>query len=108
MFKLVGFATGGTGSSANAMGPSAPISSGASLSALTQPFLAPLTIVTLSNFPTGGMPAIPAANCALNGTWQCVTGADLDLGATKAGEFTVKLRRYANSDQNTAMAIIPT
>lgn len=60
-------------------------------------FLAPLAVVTISG-----------CDLALwNTTWLVVPGSDIDLGNTKVGDITFKLRRYVDSTQNTAFATTP-
>ncbi len=60
-------------------------------------FLAPLAVVTVSG----------AAVSLLNTTYQVVSGGDIDLGNTKVGDFNLKLRKYADSTQNTLAATTP-
>lgn len=59
--------------------------------------LAPLAAVAVSS----GDAAIA------NGTYQVMNGAEIDLGNTKIGDITFKLRRYANSTQNTLFTTTP-
>ncbi len=54
-------------------------------------FLAPFATVTLSGFDLG----------AFNGTYQNISGAEIDLGNTKVGDLALKLRRYDDATQNT-------
>jgi hypothetical protein len=71
-------------------------SSSAALTAQTWP-LAPYTTVTLSGFVFS----------ALNGQYQYLTGADLNLTFDKVAEATFKLRKYINSAQNTLANTTP-
>ena len=41
---------------------------------------------------------------SLNGTWQLVSGSDLDQANTKVGEYSFKARKYGNSQQAGAAA----
>lgn len=59
--------------------------------------LAPLATVTISS----GDASI------VNGTYQVINGGEIDLGNTKIGDITFKLRRYANSTQNTLFTTTP-
>lgn len=61
-------------------------------------FLAPFATVTLSGFTL----------TVLNGAYQLVSGGDIDLGNTKVGDISFKLRKYADSTQNTAATSTPT
>lgn len=72
----------------------APVSSAGTLG---QPFLAPYATVTLSAF----------ALAALNGAYQNISGTDLDMENTKVADGDYKLRRYADSTQNTAATTAP-
>lgn len=60
-------------------------------------FLAPLAVVTIST----------AKMAALNTTFCVMNGNEIDLGNTKIGDITFKLRRYVNSTQNTLFATTP-
>ena len=71
-------------------------SSTAAISGQTWP-LAPYTVVTLSGFVFS----------ALNGAYQYLTGADLNLNFDKVTDATFKLRRYINSAQNTLANTTP-
>ena len=52
---------------------------------------------------------IPSGDAAImNGTYQVMNGGEIDLGNTKIGDITFKLRRYANSSQNTVFTTTPT
>ena len=68
------------------------------VSLLGQPFLAPLSCVSLGSF-------VPAS---LNGIYQILSGNDVDLSNTKVGDLNFKLRRYANADQNASITASPT
>jgi hypothetical protein len=72
---------------------------GAAVSALGQPFLAPLSCV---NFTAAG-----TTNPCFTGKYQVISGGDVDLGNTKVADLALKLRRYANTDQATASATVP-
>lgn len=91
MLKLMG------DSAADAKIPATAVSTTAIISALGQPFLSPGTVITLSGFTLS----------ALNGVWQLISGGDFDLANTKVGEITLKARKYANSNQEAAIANIP-
>lgn len=60
-------------------------------------FLAPYATVTLSGFDL----------TILNGAYQNLTGSDIDLGNTKVGDISFKLRKYADSTQNTLATTTP-
>lgn len=60
-------------------------------------FLGPLAIVTISS----------CLCTAWNTTWQIVPGADIALSNDKVGDIAFKLRRYADSTQNTLAAATP-
>lgn len=66
-------------------------------STLGQPFLQPYQTVTLSDF----------ALAALNGAYQNISGTDLDMENTKVADGNYKLRRYADSTQNTSATTSP-
>jgi hypothetical protein len=55
-------------------------------------FLAPYAPVVLSGFDLSWM----------NATWQYIGGTAIDLSDSKHGGATIKLRKYANSAQQTA------
>jgi len=54
-------------------------------------FVAPHAAVTIAN----------ARIAALNGAWQNINGATIDLGSEKVCEVELQLRRYTDSTQNT-------
>lgn len=60
-------------------------------------FIAPLATVTLSGFDLS----------AFNGTYQNISGAEIDLGNTKVGDFATKFRRYDDTTQNTLSQTTP-
>lgn len=60
-------------------------------------FLAPFATVTLSGFDLS----------AFNGTYQNVSGQDIDLSNVKVGDMNVKLRMYADGTQNTLSQTTP-
>lgn len=60
-------------------------------------FIAPFATVTLSDFDLA----------AFNGTYQNISGQEIDLGNTKVGDLNTKFRKYDNSDQNTAATTTP-
>jgi hypothetical protein len=60
-------------------------------------FIAPLATVVLSAFEVA----------QFNGSYQNVSGAEIDLGNTKVGDFMLKFRRYADSAQNTTAISTP-
>lgn len=72
---------------------------GAAVSGLGQPFLAPLSTV---NFTVAG--TTPAA---FGGIYQVISGGDVDLANTKVADLNLKLRKYANSDQQAQTATVP-
>lgn len=43
----------------------------------------------------------------LDGDYQVIPGADIDLGNTKVGDITFKLRKYADATQQTAATTTP-
>lgn len=60
-------------------------------------FIAALATVTLSGFDLA----------EFNGTYQNISGGDIDLGNTKVGDFAAKFRRYADGTQNTLSQTTP-
>ena len=60
-------------------------------------FLAPYAIVTITK----------SAITAWNTTWQNISGSSIDQDNVKIGEISFKLRRYADSTQNTLAATTP-
>lgn len=60
-------------------------------------FLAPWATVTISGFDLA----------QFNGTYQNISGAEIDLGNTKVGDLMLKLRKYADSTQNTLSQTTP-
>ena len=60
-------------------------------------FLAPLAVVTISGSPVA----------LWNTTWTIMNGSDIDLGNTKVGDITFKLRRYSDATQNALFATQP-
>lgn len=60
-------------------------------------FLSPYAVVTISTCEV----------TAWNTTYQVISGNEIDLGNTKVGDMTFKLRRYADSTQNTLAATTP-
>ena len=73
---------------------------GAALSALGFPFLKAGAVLTLSGFQTGA--------AALNGVFRLLSGSDITLTNTGAAKYTLKLLKYADSGQQTAVATAPT
>jgi hypothetical protein len=71
---------------------------GASLSNLGLPMLGPGSLVVISG----------ATLTAFNGHWQVLTGTEASLTNTGAAKYTLKLRKYADGTQTTALATIPT
>lgn len=59
-------------------------------------FIAPLATVVLSNFIGD-----------LNGSYQNVSGATIDLNNTTVADFQTNFRRYSDSTQNTAALATP-
>ena len=60
-------------------------------------FFAPYAILTISGCDLASW----------NTTWQIVSGADINQEATAVSKMNLKLRRYADSTQNTLAATIP-
>lgn len=60
-------------------------------------FIAALATVTLSGFTLA----------EFNGTYQNISGAEIDLGNTKVGDFSLKFRKYADGTQNTLSQTTP-
>ncbi len=60
-------------------------------------FVAAFATVTLSGFDLS----------EFNGTYQNISGAEIDLGNTKVGDFSTKFRKYADSTQNTLSQTTP-
>lgn len=60
-------------------------------------FLSPLATVTISGCDL----------TVLNGAYQNVSGSKIDLGNNKVGDISFKLRRYADSTQNTLATTTP-
>lgn len=69
---------------------------GSVISGLGQPFLQPGSVINLSSF---------AMTC-WNGAFQVLPG-DVDQSNVKTGQFTLKLRKYADSAQNTLATTTP-
>ncbi len=82
--KLVG------DTAAHAAIPATTVSTTSVISSLGQPFLSPGNTIVLSTFTL----------TALNGTYQIISGWDADMGNTKVADLAIKLRKYANSQQN--------
>jgi hypothetical protein len=61
-------------------------------------FLAPYAVITISTCEV----------TAWNTTYQNISGGSINLENTSTGKQSFKLRRYANSTQNTLAATIPT
>jgi hypothetical protein len=61
-------------------------------------FIAPLATVVLSAFEV----------TQFNGSYQNISGAEIDLGNTKVGDFSLKFRRYADTTQNSLAISTPT
>lgn len=68
------------------------------LSTLGQPLLSPFEAVTLSTFTMA----------ALNGVWQTMPGCKFDMENISIGKGRYKLRRWADSTQNTLLNQTPT
>lgn len=66
--------------------------------AKSQTFIAPLATVTLSGFDLADF----------NGTYQNMSGAQIDLNNTSVADFATKFRKYADATQNTASQTTPT
>jgi len=60
-------------------------------------FLAALATVTLSGFQAA----------AFNGSYQNISGADIDLSNVKVADLALKLRRYDDTTQNTLSQTTP-
>lgn len=80
-----------------------PVTGG--VSTLGQPFMTPLASVTITG--AGLNQAGSAGLAALNGVYQNMTGADVDMENTKVADGSYKLRRYADSTQNTLANTVP-
>jgi len=96
--KLLGDTAAHAKIPATAVAGSSPATSAAVSSLGAGPFLSPGSTVTLSGFDI----------VAINGKYQVLPGSDVDLGNTKAGDLTLKLRKYADSTQNALTSTIPT
>jgi hypothetical protein len=70
---------------------------GAALSNLLMPFLTPGSVVNLSGFAVTGF----------NGTYRLLAGAEASITNTGLAKYNLKLLKYANSDQQLGIAIIP-
>ncbi len=71
---------------------------GTTISDAGQGFIAPLSTLTLSGFTMA----------ALNGVFQLQPGSKLNQVNDKVAEYDLVLMKYANADQETAIAVIPT
>lgn len=80
--------------------PATTVGSTATVSGLGQPFLAPLSTLVLSGFALG-------VGAVLNATYQLQPGCKLALVNDKVAELDMNLMRYASTDQQTAIAVIP-
>lgn len=86
---------------ANAIIPISTASSGLANSTLGQPFLAPYASVTISGVVSaGGMAAI-------EGLYQCISGTKFDAEGNKVSDGDYKLRKWADSTQNTLLNTVP-
>ena len=84
---------------AHAQSPVAAVTgTNTTISGLGQPFLSPLSCVSLGGFVLAGF----------NGLYQIVSGNDVDLNNTKVGDLNFKLRRYADATQNASITASPT
>ena len=72
---------------------------GAAVSGLGQPFLAPLSTI---NFTAAG--TTPASYA---GIFQYIDGAAVDLSNVAVGGLDIKIRKYANADQQAGTATVP-
>lgn len=80
----------------------APGSGPGGISTLGQPFLTPLCTINLSGFETSSL------NFAgLDGAYIMISGSDLDEANTKVAEGHYKIRKYADSTQNTLLTSAP-
>jgi len=89
---------------AHAMAPAQVVaysagSAGSAVSSLGQPFLAPLSAVNFT--------ATSPTQASFTGTYQVLSGNDVDIANTKVGDLALKLRRYAASAQNTLANTVP-
>ena len=89
---------------AHAMAPGTAVNysagtAGAAVSALGQPFLAPLSCI---NF-TASSPTC----AAFTGAYQYLSGASLGQTNTGVAELDIKVQRYADSTQNTLANTVP-
>lgn len=95
--------TGDTGDHALAPAQAVAYSAGttgAAVSNLGQPFLTPGSVI---NF-TATDPTMPA----FSGLFQYQPGASLENANNSPGTLSIKMLKYANSDQQTLMATTPT
>ena len=90
MFKFVGDTIAHSIIPATAAG-------GGVVSGLGQPFLKAGSTIIITT----------CALTAFNGTFQLLAGSKGDLKNDQVAEGTYKLRKYENTDQNTAMAVVP-
>ncbi|MEI6077235.1 MAG: hypothetical protein WCS94_16765 [Verrucomicrobiota bacterium] len=60
-------------------------------------FIAPLATVTLAGFDLAD----------INGTYQNMSGAQIDLSNTSVADFATKFRKYGDATQNTASQTQP-
>ncbi len=77
--------------------PATAVSTTAAVSSLGQPFLAPGTTLTLSGFSPS----------AFNGVFQLQSGCKCAIKNAQVADLSLNMLKYANADQNTAMATIP-
>lgn len=72
---------------------------GSAVSSLGQPFLSPGSCIVF----TASSPTLAAAD----GIFQVQPGSSMDLSNQSPGDLKIKLKRYANADQNNLMATTP-
>lgn len=65
-------------------------------------FLAPLAVITIS-----ASDVTPLGTTATSQQWQLIPGSKIDLKNVEVGNFELKLMRYVDSTQNTAMMLTP-
>lgn len=71
---------------------------GSAISSAGQPFITPGSQITFTGFDLS----------VFNGVFQVLSGGDIDIANTKVADLAVKVRKYADSGQQTLAATIPT
>lgn len=83
---------------ATAVSPTGGTTAGAVISSAGQPFITPGSQITFTGFDL----------TVFNGVFQVLSGGDIDIANTKVADLAVKVRKYADSGQQTLAATIPT